>query len=146
MTGCDDEMTDQALRDARTSQRGAILAIVIITALLASLAAYAILIIARGAAARSNAISGKIRADYLAESGLVIATAKLRAQPDYPKTPALAGTTILTECSSPGVDAKASEVVNTVNAQGNSVPVSVDITVSNCGAGRQHKLTAKVQY
>jgi Tfp pilus assembly protein PilX len=119
---------------------GAILAIVILTALIASLAAYGILIFAMGHARRSAAIQARMQARYVAEAGLVIAMEHLHNEATTsPYPPSCTGVNVGTKQSK-------AEFVDTTGPSG--VPdgtaaapdPQVQVTITNCGAGRNHTI------
>ncbi len=128
------------------NRRGAALAIVVVTALICAIAAYGILILVRGQAGRALAFQQRLKARYASEAGLWIAMAKLRNFPSYPES-SIPGTTVTTPCpSAGGVIARAEEAIDFDGNGPSANDQSVEITVTNCGAGRTHKVTAKVVY
>ncbi len=115
-----------------TSQRGAVLGIVIITALICSIIAYAVLVLARSQARRSRAFQGRMEARYLSEAGFIIATNRLRQDPNYPG------------CTTPGDTKQTTERVDTNGDQVGDRGVLVEVT--NCGAGRNHTINVQTEY
>ena len=109
------------------TQRGlAMLGMVMAIALTASIAAYATLLVATSQARIATVTTVRSQSRYLAEAGLVIATQKLIANPAY------CGGTERVDTDGDGV----------VNASDPSVVV----TVTSCGAGNTHQITAAVNY
>jgi len=105
-------------RDSGKNERGIALGIVILTAVVFSVAAFAVLTLTLGGTQRSSASEQRLRAQYAAEAGLVWAMQRLWANPNYcgaPDPPAIGG-------------------------------INVDVTVTNCGAGNTHTISAKAAY
>ncbi len=103
----------------KTNERGAILAIVIMAAVVFAIAAFALLTITLSSRKQARDVhQQRVRAHYAAEAGLVWAMQRLWVNPAY--------------CGSPGppqIDG-----------------MTVTVTVSNCGAGNVHTLQATVSY
>ena len=100
-------------------------------AVVGSITAYVVLFIATAQARMGEVVSRRATARASAEAGLVIATQKLwnEATLPYPQgCPAGATQTV-------------TEQVNTATG-----PQPVQITVTNCGSGNPHTLTAQVTY
>ena len=114
------------MRKRLESTRGAILAIVIATAFMASIAAYAALLIASSQARQGAFARGRTEARYLAEAGLVIAMQQLAANPAY------CGATERVDTNWDGV--------------ANASDPQVVVTVTSCGANNAHTLRATVTY
>ena len=116
-----------------TTQRGlALLGFVVAMATLASIAAYAILFVATSQARLGQFSRERMSSRNLAEAGLVIAMQKLWVDPNYPTCPT-PGTTVTT--------------TETVHTSGVITPdPTVEITVTNCGAGNLHTLRARAAY
>ena len=102
----------------RVGQRGSILVISILTALVCGIGAYAMLMIAMASARTATFFPGRSTARYAAEAGIVWAQDRLMDDPTY--------------CGVPGPPAFGA--------------LNVVVTVSNCGAGNSHVITSKVVY
>ena len=98
---------------------------VLILAVVSSIAAYGALMVASSQARQGTVLGTRFRARYAAEAGIVIAQAKLWRDPAY-------------------CPAAAPEPIDT---DGNgSADTTVELTVTNCGAGNAHEVRAKVAY
>ena len=126
-------------------EEGFALTAAMVTALLCSIAAFTVLFMAISGARRSGFFRGRTTGRYLAEAGLVIAREKLMADPNYcPGGP----------CT-PGGPCIGTEPVDTNNGAGggfangvtsDSDDALVTITVTNCGAGNNHVVSATMSY
>ncbi len=98
-----------------------------VTALLCSIAAFAVLFMATFNARQSGFYRGRTTARYLAEAGLVIASRRLMANPSY--------------CGGlEGVDTNGDgDVTDPTDA-------IVTVEVTNCGAGNNHVIRGAVSY
>ncbi len=124
----------------RASCRGAALGIVIMTALVCSIAAYFILIVSLSQARIGAALERRTQARHLAEAGLVIAMQKLKAEATTPYPPGCVGGNIGSTMTTP-------EFVDTNNIGGAAAPdPAVQITVTNCGPARSHRLSARAVF
>lgn len=102
------------------TQRGAALAIVLLLALIGSIAAYGALMLAMSGARHAEFSAERTQARYVAEAGLVIALHKLWNDPFY--------------CGGP-------ETVTVAGA-----PMSVEVTASDCAPDAPKVLSATVSY
>jgi Tfp pilus assembly protein PilX len=119
-------------------ERGAVLVIVMISALVAAIVAYAELFVSASQAKHARFYRERTDARYLAEAAIVIAREKLFNEAATPFPPGCppGGTQTVTE----HVD------VNGNGVSTDLVDRAVEVTVTNCGAGRLHLVTAKVMY
>lgn len=99
-------------------ERGLILGILMIMSFVLSTAAFAMLSVGVGRANTSGRVKDRAQARYAAEAGLVWAMQRLWASPGY-----------CGELDPPALGG-----------------LTVDVTVTNCGAGLDHQLSAKVVY
>lgn len=122
-----------------TKQRGAVLGIAVLSAVVGSFAAYALLMLALVRARQAQfSIAGRPKARYLAEAALVVARAKLWGEDVIPYPDPTSS------CMVPGSDAVATEDIDT---DGDGLgDTQVDVTVTNCGAPGPHTVTARVVY
>ena len=120
-----------------SAERGTALTMAIATALLSSLAAYAILFVIHGQATQAQFFENRTVSQHLAEAGLIIAMQQLMKDPNYPDA----------SCATTPADKTVTEYVDTNNDGVAAAPdPAVQITVTNCGAGRDHVLKSKVTY
>ena len=117
------------------------------TALLCSIAAFAVLFMATSQARLGWLYQGRAEARYLAEAGLVIATQKLMADPNY-----CPGGVCTRDPADPingsGINCEGPERVDT-NGDGDTLDPEdavVAVTVTNCGMGNAHVIGGKVLY
>lgn len=120
----------------RTDERGVALAMVIVMALLFAVAAFGVMTLSVSRGQTSARQAHRLKAQYAADAGLVFAMQRLWRDPNYPAS--LCVNTPCPACTTPGTTA----LTDTVNVAGTQVAV----TVTACGAGRTHKLQAKVLY
>jgi len=118
----------------RQANRGGSLVIVVISAVVFAIMAAAVLMMSVASNQSAGNREGRLRSRFAAESALVIAYEKLWNESTVPYPPG---------CP-PGSN-QVNELVDTDGA-GPLLPVSVQVTVTNCGAGNEHKVTAKVSY
>ncbi len=118
----------------QTSRGGALIA-VIVTALIASVAAFAALMMAMSQSQSAKLQQDRLVARYAAEAGLVWAQQQLWDEQAFWSNPAH-------PCTDPGTEG--TNVVLTNQPLPGIGPVN--ITITNCGVGRPHKITAKVSY
>lgn len=104
------------------SDRGAILAITMMMALVASIVSYGVLQLAVSQGRQGRFFRSQTTARYLAEAGMVLAQERLRADPNYCPT--------------------APELLDTTGDGVGDTPVT--ITVTNCGAGNTHEIRVSV--
>ena len=111
---------------------GGLFGFAVLLALVSSIAAYAVLVVAMSQARQGKVLHERPRVRYAAEAGLVIAQERLWTNPD--------------ECTGnpPGSTAGLSQFIDTNGDSGGDT--QVDVTWTNCGAGRRHRLSAKVTY
>lgn len=102
------------------ADRGAILAVTLMMALLAAIVAYTVLQLAVSQGRQGRFFRTQTTARYLAEAGMVFAYERLREEPDY--------------CPDP----TAPVLVDTDGDQVGDAPVT--IVVTNCGAGNVHEI------
>ena len=108
----------------RSHQRGMILGLVIVTAFIAAVAAYTILVVAASQARQGRFWRERFRSRYAAEAGVVWAMERLWADPTYCGTP-----------DPPPFD-----------TNGDGVPdATVDVSVTGCG-GASRTLSAVVVF
>ena len=125
------------LRQAVRRARGVALVTVLVTAVVFSIAAFSALMISLASRQRSQQSSeGRLRAQYADEAGLVYAMQNLWADPNYPKPC----------CASSCAGQNQSEFLDLDTDGNGSKETQVTITVTNCGAGRNHTLSAKVTF
>ena len=105
----------------RSDQKGAVLGLAILTALIGSIASYAMLASAMSQAHHAKFFRDRTRARYLAEAGVVIAQQRLLANPSY------------------------TAVNEPVDVDGDSAP-DVQLTVSNLGVGNSKQIDARSVY
>ena len=112
----------------RCSERGTmVLALTMITALLAAITSYAVLQLSVAYARQGRFFINRTPYRYAMEAGIVWAQDRLWSNPAF--------------CSNAGVDpAGAAAPDLTVNG------ISVDVVVTNCGAGNVHTITALSTY
>ncbi len=108
------------MESRRRARQGAALVAVIVTALIASVAAFGALLLAMSHAQSGGLQVKRLRAQYAAEAGLVWAQQQLWADPAY--------------CGTPDPPA-----INGLN-------VDVIVSPSPCVAGTAHRIQAKVTY
>jgi len=110
--------------------RGSVLGITIMTALICGIAAYAVLQASISEARHSRFTKERIEARYLAEAAIVQAREMLWRNP----------ATCLTNANVP------------IDTNGDGLPGSpatepaVQVTITNCGAGNRHTITARADY
>ena len=118
------------------NQRGMALGVVILSALVFSAAAFGMMTMSMGRVQSSNQDAKRLRAQYAAEAGLVLAMERVRVNiaggPVYPPGCPVGGT---------GTE----EVWFDTDDNGSS-ETKVTITVTNCGTGANQQLSAKVSY
>lgn len=102
-------------------ERGAVLALAVGVAFIASVSAFVILQLAIASSRRAQFYREQSHARYAAEAGIIWAQQRLWADPNY--------------CGNP--DPPSATFTPAVN---------VDVTVSNCGAGNLHVVNATVTY
>ena len=106
----------------RDADRGMILAVTLMMALLASIVSYGVLQLAVSQGRQGRFFRSQTAARYLAEAGMVLAQERLRVNPSYcPSTP---------------------ELVDTTGDGVGDTPVR--ITVTNCGPGNTHEIRVSV--
>ena len=103
---------------SHSTERGAILPIVLGTALLCAIAAYAVLIIVAAQGRHAQFYRGRLRARYAAEAGMVWAKERLWLNPTYCGNPA-----------PPPIEG-----------------MVVSITISDCTAGSNKTIAARATY
>ena len=107
----------------RHNERGAVLGIVLLSSLVFSIASLAMLSMATSHTQASRHEADKLRARYAAEAGLVRAMEKLWNDPTY--------------CGEAwSID---------TNGDG-TAETTINITVTNCGAGSNQTISARVSY
>ena len=125
-------------------ERGIALAMVIVMAVVFSIAAFTSLTVALSAFRRQTkgvSSSSELRARYAAEAGLVYAMERLWANPGYPQ-----------QCCAPpggGTGCSGQTKTDTLQLDTDGVggnDTTVTITVTNCGANRDHTLKANVTF
>ena len=119
-------------------ENGFVLVAVTATALLCSVAAVGVLYLAVTQGRQAGFYEGRTEGRYLAEAGLVLAQQKLMADPAYCPGGACV----------PGSACTGTQKVDT-NFDGDMLDpddASVTITVTNCGVGRPHAISAKALY
>ena len=105
-----------------SSERGMILAVTMMMALVASIVLYGVLQLAVSQGRQGRFFRSRTTARYLAEAGMVLAYERLQANPFYcPVAP---------------------ELVDTTGDGVGDTPVT--ITVTNCGAGNTHEIRVSV--
>lgn len=118
------------------NQRGMALGVVILSALVFSAAAFGMMTMSMGRVQSSNQDAKRLRAQYAAEAGMVLAMERVRVNieggPVYPPGCPVGGT---------GTE----EVWLDTDDDGTS-ETKVTITVTNCGTGASQQLSAKVSY
>jgi len=115
------------MRSWTRDERGAALGLVIVSALVCSIASYYILRLAVSQSMGANFFQGRIQSRYLAEAALVIATQKLSTDPTW--------------CGGPV------QIDTNGNGALDADEPTVQVTVSPpCVAGAQHVLIAKASY
>lgn len=122
----------------RLDERGLALGVVLIMTILFSVAAYGIVAFTQGGVQRSAVNVDRLRARYAAEAGLVYASQRLWIDPNYPAA-----------CCAPAGGCQGATQTDTrpLDTDGNGTnETNVLITVTNCGANRQHAITARVVY
>ena len=113
--------------------RGAALVIVLVSALIFSIAAFGVLTMAVSRAQQVDYVSEtRIRARFAAEAGMVWATQRLWATPGWPPG-----------CV-PGNDQAAPVWTIDTDGAGPLPPTNVNVMVRNCGPGFLHTLESKV--
>ena len=105
-------------RRVSKNERGVALGMVIVLALIFAVAAFGVMTMSVSRSQTYGRQTHRLKAQYAAEAGLVWATQRLWSNQAY--------------CGVPDPPP-----VNGMN---------IDVTVTNCGAGRTHALTAKVLY
>jgi len=128
----------QRFRLLRTDRGAALLIFVMTTAVLASIGAYATLFTAANQARLGQFSQGRGDARYIAEAGVVIAMERLWRNPNYPNA--------LCATDPPNTPRDTTEYVDINNngvASAGDGDAVVTVTVTNCGAGRLHKITAQ---
>ncbi len=116
------------------NDRGAVLGITIMTALICGIAAYAVLQASVSEARHTKFMKGRVGARYLSEAALIIAKEKLWNEATTPYPPGCAAGGMMTM----------TELVDTNGDGTGDTPVNV--TITNCGAGNQHTIAAKATY
>lgn len=119
------------------NQRGAILGILIPAALVSAIAAYAVLQASVSEARHAAFVRGHVEARYLSEAAIVIARQKLWDEATTPYPAGCTGGNI-------GTDMVAVESVDT-NGDGTG-DVNINVTVTNCGPGNRHAVSAQAIY
>ena len=97
-------------------ERGTVLAVAILTAIVCSIAAYLVLFLAITQARHARFYHQRVRARYATEAAIVWAQAQLRADPTYCNT-----------ANPPPVEG-----------------YQVAVTVTNCGANNTHQIQARI--
>ena len=124
----------------RNQERGFALAAAMATALLCSIAAFAVIFMAMFNARQSTFYRDRAQSRYLAEAALVIAMQKLRNEATTPYPSDCTGGNV-------GTNRTANEFIDTNGDGTTALPdPQVAVTVTNCGAGRPHAITATVPY
>ena len=128
-------------------ERGVALGVVIITALIFAIAAFAFLNVVLSQVQRAEGNLSRLRAAYAAESGLVWATQRLWRDANYPSAgPPSTCITPGPSCITCAPGNQAGDQLS-VDTDGNgSAETTVGIAITNCGANRLHTLSAKVSY
>jgi len=121
------------------NQRGMVLGIVVISSIVFAVVAYAVLAVSSSKMQLGQFDRQRIRMRYAAESGLAIAYQRLFADPNYPQSCVEACTNCV-----PGQDASDNIKVDT-NGDG-SDDTNVLVTITTCGDGNDHVVTAKVTF
>ena len=111
------------------------LSIVTVMAFMFATTAFAVLFMGIGRA-RRIAIKDSSRARYAAEAALVYVMQKLWANPNYPSACCKVGCNGTTKTDTLALDTDANGTNET----------TVNLTVTNCGEGNEHALSAKVTY
>ncbi len=125
------------MRHIVDNARGAVLGITIMTALICGIAAYAVLQASVSEARHTKFMRGRTEARYLAEAAIVIAREKLWNEAAMPYPPGCTGGAIGTTLSTP----------EAVDTDGDGVgDINVGVTVTNCGPGNHHAITASHTY
>ena len=115
-------------------ERGMALGIVILSAIAFTAAAFAVLMMSWGRTQASEFQEDRLRARYAAEAGLVRAMQRLWNEATVPYPPGCAA-------GATGTDSLPFDT----NGDGTD-DATVMVTVTNCGPGNQHEVTAKVVY
>lgn len=116
------------------NQRGAVLGIVVLIAIIGSIAAYTVLMLSVAGARQSLLATRRTQARYLAEAAMVVAMQQLWAEAVTPYPGACV----------PGTDAVTTELLDTDGDGTGDAPV--EVTVTNCGPGGSHAVAARVMY
>ena len=118
------------------NERGIALGVVILSALVFSAAAFAMMTMSMGRVQSSDTDAKRLRSQYAAEAGMVMAMERVRADmmgaATYPPGCPVGGTGT--------VD------MNLDTDDNGSAETKVTITVTNCGTGVDQKISAKVSY
>ena len=117
-------------------QRGAILGIVVIIAFICAVSVYSLLFIASSETRRARYFRDRTEAHYVAEAAMVIAREKLWGEAITPYPPG---------CP-PGGTLTTLEPVDTNSNGIDPSDPTVPVTVTNCGAGRVHRLQTKATF
>ena len=116
-----------------TQERGAALfGTAVATAIVSSIAAYAALTIAMSQARQGKVLHERPRTHYAAEAALVVAQERLWRNPNDCAGAPIGGTAQVTQ----GIDTDGTGGADTF----------VDLSWTNCGAGRRHVISARVTY
>lgn len=106
-------------------QRGSAMAVILVGALVASMAAYSVLLMTTAQSHQAQFTRKRMQTRYLVEAGYVLASQKLLADPNY--------------CGN-------TEFIDT-NGDGPAAPdPTVTITVTNCGPGNTHQIDVTANY
>lgn len=120
----------------RCDERGMALGMVVAMSLVFAVAAFGVMTLAVSRGQTSSLQAHRLKAQYAAEGALVLAMQRLWQDPEYPASSCVTGP--CPACTTPGT----TDLTDTVTVAGTSVAV----TVTDCGAGFTHKLSAKVTY
>jgi len=119
-----------------TRQRGSAMAVILVGALIASIAAYSVLLMTTSQSHQAQFTRKRMQTRYLVEAGYVLANQQLLANPNYPG------------CVTPGTTPPA--VIEFIDTNGDGVAAAPDptvtITVTNCGLGNTHQIDVTANY
>lgn len=132
-------------------ERGSAMVIILVGALVASVAAYSVLLITTSQAHTTHFSRERMKTRYITEAGYVLATQRLLIDREYPSNatncPAPFCTIVPGQACTGGNPAQAVEVIDT-NGNGtvDATDPQVTITVENCGGSNRRTIKVSAQY
>ena len=113
------------MRGAMRNERGAVIWVSIVTAMIFGIAAYAALYLAMSQARRSAVFAQQPGARYLTEAAQMVTRARLWDDP-----------TLCLSAAPVSIDTNGDSIGDT----------NVEVTITNCGAGNSHEIKTRVVY